>query len=654
MPFDPDRWKITVGGVTKKPSDYGINGLSLKLVSQAPDELEVRMQGTAMDAPEVMPFDSLVTLTDQTAGTIIFQGYAAKPTRDGQGTKEALGYTVLGPWYLMEDTPYKQSWDVYDLNFLTGQALRTTVYTSHVFYNIINGLLVFTSDFITAVLNYFLAQFPAGSKPFQIGEILSGTITTIARVKPPMKEDRDVTVAQVIQNQLKYTPDAVVYFDYSVTPPRLHIHTRNQLRANNLDFGPATPLSYRGFRYSPRYDLQRPCVEITYETTSSVDGQEKRATRIDRWPTNATGRARGTMAVTVQLMGPKITTAKAETETALLADATSLVDATRLAWWRRHVPELFGADITGLVIDPTKVTFTDSLGATVATPLPYELTNGVVPVWAKIGNTSVAVQELVVTAKVKYKKMAGAVEIRDATEDIKPVRIQTVSVPGQTFETTATVEDGDPQPPQGLAKYFYDTFNVLHHEGSITIDEEEITQVVKMGQVLRFFGLAQTDLRTADAAVQSVSYDLNNGVTTVTFGPPQHLGVQDLVELMKVGRLRRNWTNPLVQSDPSSDSSDVEFGKTTPKQNTTSNHGLAAYEIVSAAAGTVTQDGRVGVLSVVAPSGTQGVSMSIAACVGGGQPRLLTVREVNVCEQVGTPPVDTIRKKLFVCSDTYD
>ena len=62
------------------------------------------------------------------------------------------------------------------------------------------------------------------------------------------------------------------------------------------------------------------------------------------------------------------------------------------------------------------------------------------------------------------------------------------------------------------------------------------------------------------ATVQRIRYELETGRTTVSFGPPKHLGVPDLIELLRQGRFRQKWTNSRLLSGGDLSSAAVQAG----------------------------------------------------------------------------------------------
>ncbi|MBL9135203.1 MAG: hypothetical protein JNK85_05015, partial [Verrucomicrobiales bacterium] len=104
---------------------------------------------------------------------------------------------------------------------------------------------------------------------------------------------------------------------------------------------------------------------------------------------------------------------------------------------------------------------------------------------------------------------------------------------------------------------------------------------------------------------------------------PQHLGPRDLVELLRVGRFRYNYTAPSVRSTGAAPSGAMALGSYTPKEN--GEGGVRGLErlVVALNSGRVVLDG--------------------ADCAG----TELKVREVGICLN------GQKRRMLVICSDPY-
>ncbi len=96
-----------------------------------------------------------------------------------------------------------------------------------------------------------------------------------------------------------------------------------------------------------------------------------------------------------------------------------------------------------------------------------------------------------------------------------------------------------PEPlPSNLAGQVYDSVKDLTYSGSIRLEEDEVSETIGIGMVFNVTNGA-IEWSTMNALVVSITEDVDAGVTEAQFGPPQHLGVADLVELMRVARNRK-------------------------------------------------------------------------------------------------------------------
>jgi hypothetical protein len=112
-----------------------------------------------------------------------------------------------------------------------------------------------------------------------------------------------------------------------------------------------------------------------------------------------------------------------------------------------------------------------------------------------------------------------------------------------TYQVTIVINDYDTltEAPEGLAEFIYDAVSVLHYEGSLSLIEEECSAGPRPGKVLNLAnGLAAW--ASMRAVIQSVYFDIDAGRTTITFGPPEHLGPTDYVTLLEGNTTRATST----------------------------------------------------------------------------------------------------------------
>jgi hypothetical protein len=106
-----------------------------------------------------------------------------------------------------------------------------------------------------------------------------------------------------------------------------------------------------------------------------------------------------------------------------------------------------------------------------------------------------------------------------------------------TYQTVASSSQGE-TPPVGYAEALYNILSVLHQQGTLEITEQECSNRLPVGCVFNTVdGLAEW--QDMDGLVLSVEENINDGKTTVEFGPTLHLGLQEMVELRRAntGRL---------------------------------------------------------------------------------------------------------------------
>jgi hypothetical protein len=239
-------WTISCNGVEKTLATWGITQLRRRLVSQDSDTLTFKADGSPSDsAPLFAPFGPWLTLyrnrtqnSDGTfsGGTSWFQGIVTQVPRAGAPDAESMQYRVAGPWWYLDNKVFQQAYENIYLGFAVGGVPQYgTGYSSHIFLNqtVPSGsalLKINSGQQIIEALNWTLKPFTDAmvTPPFQIG-----TITPAVDV--PIDEVRDITCAEVIHKMLRWSPDAVTWFDYTTTPPTFNCIRRTDMTATNVD-----------------------------------------------------------------------------------------------------------------------------------------------------------------------------------------------------------------------------------------------------------------------------------------------------------------------------------------------------------------------------------------------------------------------------------
>jgi hypothetical protein len=242
-------WTISCAGTEKLVADWGFSQLKRKLVSQGQDELTFVADGAAADAASPFtPLSSIITLWRDrrldssggwTGGAIWFVGLIIQIPRRGSPDAESNSYKAAGPWWYLDTRVFEKTFNIFD-HLATPGVLSSAVYVqksfSHCFLNIGPSQafsqfnMISTGAQIIEALNWALKPFAdvSAPPPFQIGNV-SPTLL------PPFTEVRDITCAEAVHKMLRWSPDAVTWFDYTTTPPTFHCVARAAMTAVNVD-----------------------------------------------------------------------------------------------------------------------------------------------------------------------------------------------------------------------------------------------------------------------------------------------------------------------------------------------------------------------------------------------------------------------------------
>jgi hypothetical protein len=268
-------------GETRSLQGWGLRTCVRTCINQGTDQCElVRAVDSITEGERFRYGHTAAILRD---GELWFWGRFANPARTGTGTTHSIAATLAGPWDWLARMPFVQAWrfvtsidaqptlphptkDEDGVEIVLTEAeqednLRaarrignwpTVVKKSSMvlLHEDDDQQRVPTDETIRLALQYAIA---AGA-PIQIGVIGEGVAVLREQVQ-------DVTVADVITRSLRWTPDLGVWWDYTTTPPTIHV-TRRKLKANRQLTCGVDGLS--GIQLSPRHDLVLPGVTINY------------------------------------------------------------------------------------------------------------------------------------------------------------------------------------------------------------------------------------------------------------------------------------------------------------------------------------------------------------------------------------------------------
>lgn len=421
----------------------------------------------------------------------------------------------------------------------------------------------------------------------------------------PLDAVNAITCAEAMRRQLQWLGgigSPVVWTDHSQTPPQLHIATRDQLTAKSLALAGITVKN----KIKKRTDLIPAAVHFKYKIAGSYLGQPYSViindvaayiggvlvegigqlgalTSLNNTALSGTvqgqlmAAAKTATAVvqTFDFQGDQVNAASCKITTAALNLADPAGGGSSAAFWQSLFPEL--ANVASLrFFDPTHCPVNVKNAATGATvdPSVYvnRVTDGQVASWMLAGTSTPAnpvggkTVKATLTARFAYQEQAqGAQTVNSSTVGYheKNITVTLTTLASGTYYSSPSVAYGEPI-PYGLAGYILALENIPQYEGSVLIQEQEISDVCPLGNLLNITG-GLAEWAGMNALLQSVRYN-DNGQTEITFGPAGHLGPAQFVARFR-SNIGPRWYyliggDPMNQNNPGN----AQLGNNIPAQ----------------------------------------------------------------------------------------
>lgn len=602
-------WTLEYNGTEKTLAAWGLKGLKRERKILEADALTFVHAGADFDADPLFPFESTIKVYRTENGTRVkwFEGAVLEPDRSLSGGAEGMGYTVAGPWYWLNRV-FLQEWKSWD------NALQqlVTVRKSHVMLGLdTDGDLLTVKEAIEAALDFAIAN----------GASLQYSIAASLDQKVPLYEAKDIAIPEVGRILLRWFPDTVTWFDYTTTPPTLHIARRADLTPVTLPATAANGGDTRSVKIKARRDLQRSAVVIIYEQASSVNGELRLITSVDKYPANATGLEFKALVVTVNLQGYAVTVASAEL-------TTQAINLASQVWWEEKLPWLTEADMLPF----TQGGYVISAAAR-QSALANELLDGQIAPWMNKQSARDTI-----TANVHWRKADGSEGDRKVSVRVVATDAATGSYSGLTAVTSGEAV------PVGLAQKVYTALNTLHYEGDLEFVEAEVSGLAGIGNVLNLSG-GRAEWAAMNAMVWAEMVDVDAGVTQIRIGPAENLGIPDLVQLLQVDRNRFSWTNPAAFTNADmGNASELELGEGSPMENSQAGVDTPRRLVVTGP----TVNNKTARIDMNLDPNSAGSTKPPAAAAG----KTLSVKEVNVCVR-NADGTSTQKRMLVLGSDLY-
>ena len=598
-------WTLQCAGVEQSSADWGLSKPNLRRRSLHVSEFTADAEGQAFDSAALFAFGAQVIVrrdrtgsgTAYTGGTIYFQGYCSKHRRTGKPDGESVTYTFSDLWWLFQRTVFTQLWTTdfgkpishVILNLKPGTTGNIVSVPDQIYSTILDG-----SPSSIGICNCVLASFPGA---------FAVDVSLLPAYFPTFDEKKDVTCADAIRSQARWVPGMVSWVDYAQTPPVIHFACRfgTSLQVSQFPAGwpPTQPtpgtlavqmplvsaqvgdgVEVVGGDITPLNELLVAQVAVNYETTKSINGQNFTGFTQDLWPATPTANGGIVMTATVGLQISSARVQSATLSTRLLSNGPL---SGNLNWWLEKNPQLrdypLGSVSPG-TLKINNISFTDTFGNVITSPLPYELLNeGALHPWMQVGGQQGIQREIVVHGYAYYDDAITG-ETGKTAEPLKHT-VKTTNLPSATYTNVTTQYGTLPSIPFGMAYTLYSLLSVLQWEGElqVTRSDGEVDDRQFLGCLLNLTGGA-TAWQTMAALIQETEEDLEGGVVTVKFGANKFLDPGQIIDLLRATRSRSftEWTSSFGLGG-GAPVSEIDMLNSTAKQDSVKGTGLKNVRI---------------------------------------------------------------------------
>lgn len=573
-------------GITDTLDGWRFQNPVITQTSQKTGELSVDRTLGSLDEELEFEYGDLCVLTrlpsaTAVSGDVWFVGKCRPSGMESSYNSEGQGLLFTDPWFEMEATVYRKNTNA---SLASASGATGGFWSGHMALNLnsvgtgqtiateLNQILTYASTRVIADgVTGLPFQYDSGSLPDPVFGVWRDEV-------------RNITIAEALRRQLRYLPGVSVFFDHStgtdaVLPkPTLKMVMREDAPSATLQIAAGTGNS-EGFKVERVWGQEVPCVVIQYEKTNTVNGKPYSYIVEDKYPASASSFEAFSLIQNIDLAGAARTTITQRLATRPFTAASGTpTDASRIAWWARHCPGYNDGAATGFgIVSVDNVallqrspsgTWVPASGAYL-TPYANEITDGVWSSWMKYSTDGINYvesdcYEIGVSGAVKYKRKmpSGALVGEAQTAYLQGSVLVTQLSPGQAGQDYTTVSSNTPDEatPSGMAEWLYNQLKGPAYMGTVSFVQDEVDNfggVLGMGKRLNLdvlnddgtqnTGSDEYDMwRTMQATIQKIVHQLETGKTIVSFGPPKHLGATDIIELLRMQRVRTKWTNPQV------------------------------------------------------------------------------------------------------------
>ena len=552
----------------QSPASLNLRVMSITKNSDTASEAVLAVVSEDYTQQAVFSFDDVVSLSFN--DEVVFSGTVFQTPRSIDSATEGLEYVLKDSWYELERLVYQVPRD-YVQNVTPEEGDEDSEIT---FVSKYIGTTTFDSNVtlgarIKTIIDY------ANEKGLNIiaGEISSG-------VNWYRTESKDRTCAEMIREFLRLMPDLVAWIDTTTSPARFNLTERSSMPVQSYTLGTSGITGHSVVRHDSE---KVEAVIIRYEKPVSIDSENYTEIIEDKAPANADPTTLNAFIETVGIQGGVYQNEYAPITTDTIPQADADSDSIK-EWFIQYTPQLLAIkEIHGNKLrDFIKLAGADDLAQDIkkysvkvivnplevrkplnpkATPIqqstdpkdyPRVIVEGVLPEWASKRYRPV------LTEATMYVDKAGLEAIGDA--DLKAALKSVFTVPktiggketmtalftGQVTGTNAVTKNykrvvtSDPgeSPPEGIAAELLEQLGQDRFSGEISLKGQEPDVITQVGQIVNVNG-GRTEWASMNETIQQVKLDVQSGTTDISFGPPQNLGANDLIDRLRASRVNQ-------------------------------------------------------------------------------------------------------------------
>jgi hypothetical protein len=555
----------------QSPESLNLRVVSISENTDTASEAVLAVTSASYTQTAAFSFGSIVSIARN--GVNVFVGKVFQTPRSASASTEGLEYVLKDAWY--------------DLERLVYQVERE--YVSNVTPppdgDDEDSTLEFVDSYIGTTT--FETNVPLGERISMIVEYAEdrGLNIAVGNIDDGIDwyrtENKDRTCAEMIREMLQMMPDYVAWFDNSTSPPQFNLATRSSMPSRVYTIGQDVVTDHSIIRHDSE---NVPCVVIRYEKPISIDSENYTEITEDIAPFNADPTQLGTMVETVGIQGGLFQNeyARVTTDTIPQDDAS---DDDIKKWWIEYTPILKSiAENNGLdeLLALVKIPKVDVPAENVkkhkvsvvvdnlpkpppinknSTPIeqtdepkdyPRHIIEGTLPEWANKRYRPIL-------AEVTMGVLADSVDaisddnLKAAIKDVFNVpktfddkvyltgllngRVTGTNAVTKNYKRAVTSNPGETA-PTGIAQQLLDQINLDRFSGDLTVVGQDPDTITKVGQRLNILG-GRSEWSTMGEAIQSVTHNIQEGSTAITFGPAQNLGANDLIDRLRASRLNQ-------------------------------------------------------------------------------------------------------------------